>query len=387
MKTNKFILNCLLITTLISNNTTLALTKSSLNRYEDFKGSNMIINDNTQTKPVDVNIEGNTLVSPMRNPSFANVSKVNMKKMKNGRVINDLTTGTSSDNNYYMIDSDTRDFLTLKNNTTYTVFISGKINFTEANIDHYIVPFYKSLNIDSFTTKSIKLIPVSNNTYFNESIVFTTDNNEMESFGFYVNPARSPINNLDVYFHVVEGDVRGQRIPYFEGIKSVAQKDGLESSITITSQNKNISDELEYGLYNEQGVKINNSSANPTEHLRSKDLIEVNPGDKLIYGNAGVERGLHVFYYDANKTLMYKRYDTEPKIIIPDNCYYIKYYHYSIESDSLQLEHGSDITERVEPLSNQKTIKLKEPLRGVLGGIKDIIVKKSSRWYIERNLT
>lgn len=113
MKTNKFILSSLLAGALFTNYSIPATAETILNRYEIFNDSDIVVNDNTQLDPVDVEIEGNTLVSPMKNPSFGSRGKLTMIKMDNGRIINDSTTGVSVDNNYYMIESDTKEFLTI----------------------------------------------------------------------------------------------------------------------------------------------------------------------------------------------------------------------------------------------------------------------------------
>lgn len=386
MKISRLILSCLLTNVLITSQSFSVFAETALSRYEYFKNGYIVVNDNTQLKPIDIEIEGNTLVSPMRNPSFGNRGKLNMIKMDNGRIINDSTTGVSVDNNYYMIESDTKEFLTLKTNTTYTIFISGKVSFSNSNEIPVINPFYRSLENGSYTTKAVAGIEAPNNTYFNETIVFTTDDNEMESFGFYITPSRTTIGDVDIYFHIVEGNVQNEQIPYFEGIKSVGEKNNLESSITITSQNKNISAPLEYGRYGDDGEYDCGEEVESTNNVRSKDFVRVNPGDILTYSNAGVDRGLNVYYYDANKNFMYKRSGTSSKISIPNGCYYIRYYHFPTNSDSTQLEHGNTATDYTEALLNQKTIKLNEPLRKLPNGIKDRIIKKDGQWVVERKL-
>lgn len=165
MKVIKKMLGCLLVGIVINNCTTLSLAEVILDRYENFNASSIIVNDNTLFNPIDVEIEGNTLVSPMKNPSFTNHTKTNMIKMNNGRVVNNSSTGTSSDNNYYMVRYDTGEFLTLKNETQYTVFISGKVDFAEPDATHRIVPFYRSDESGSPKTRIIKDITILNNAY------------------------------------------------------------------------------------------------------------------------------------------------------------------------------------------------------------------------------
>lgn len=104
MKASRLALSCLLTNVLITSQSFSVFAETALSRYEDFKNGYIVVNDNTQLKPVDVEIEGNTLVSPMRNPSFGSRGKLNMIKMDNGRIINDSTAGVSEDNNYYMIE-------------------------------------------------------------------------------------------------------------------------------------------------------------------------------------------------------------------------------------------------------------------------------------------
>ena len=376
----KIIFKCLAITLLLN------LNKGSVfasERYESFSGEDIFVNENTQLKPLDIEVSGATLVSPMKNTSFAQYINATTKRLENGKVINNKTSGVSTDNNYYMIDENTKKFLTLKRNTTYTVFISGKIRFDESNNYRRIVPFYRTFEEDGrAVTKVIKDISVSHDNYFNESISFTTEDKEIQSFGFYVSTASTIVDEVDVYYHVVEGNVADKNIPYFEGVKSVGQHDNLKNQITLSSQNKNISTELEYGFYDEFGQEV---GGNDTSHYRSKNLIRVNPGDKLVYSNMGIERGINVLYFDINKNFMFKRNITSPIIDIPKNCYYIKYFHYSSDSERLQMEHGDRITSYVEPLLNQVKVNLKEPLRSLPNGVKDRIIKKDGQWVVERN--
>ena len=81
---------------------------------------------------------------------------------------------------------------------------------------------------------------------------------------------------------------------------------------------------------------------------------------------------------------MRKHGSLDSNITIPNNCYYIKYYHYSTNSEQLQLEYGDSISSYVEPILNKLDISLKEPLRSISDNIKDEIVYMDNKWYVNR---
>lgn len=115
MKLKKLISSGLAIGFLL--NTTLVSFASILSedgRYETFEGNNITIDNILEEDKVDVEIEGNTLISPMKNVSYSGYSTIAMKKMENGRIVNDSASGISSNNNYYMMDTDTKEYLRLK---------------------------------------------------------------------------------------------------------------------------------------------------------------------------------------------------------------------------------------------------------------------------------
>lgn len=226
----------ILLTGILLNNFSVLSSAGTLSpdsRYETFDNSSVTIKDVFDNQDVDiVEVNGKTMISPLKN-TYYSTGNANVIDTVNDGIINT----PSPNGNYFMHDLDTKKFLKLKNNTTYTVFIKGKVEFTDSNSIN-IVPFYRVLRDDVGQTQHIKSINIESQKYFNEKITFTTNNEEIHSFGFYTNPYQS-IQNINLYYHIVEGDYRDSDIEYFEGVKSAGEDKG---KIGIISENKNLLD-------------------------------------------------------------------------------------------------------------------------------------------------
>lgn len=390
MKLKSIISKTLVIGLLLNNGlTSLAGVLSEDGRYETFEGSSITIDNILEEDKVDIEIEGNTLISPMKNVSYSGYSKVDMKKMENGRIVNDSTSGVSSNNNYYMMDTDSKEYLRLKKDTTYTIFISGRIDFDESNLNRFVVPFYRNLNDGVPVTRVIKTINVSQDTYFNETIVFTTNNQDMESFGFYISNALSIVKNVDMYFHVIEGDLSNERISYFEGMKSVGEDNENNYSIEINPSNKNLFDgKLELGTIDINSGELRDA---PNE-VRSSNYIDLYNAKTITITRTSAKEldALAFRFYDKNKNYIGTVNGTLESIATREipylNARYMKFKDMTGDLNATyQIEITTKSTGYIEHQSNKIQILLSEPLRSV-GDVKDRIIKRNGQWVVERNL-
>ena len=435
------LLSCLFINTAT---TSFAGVLSEDRRYETFEGNNINIDNILEEDKVDVEIEGNTLVSPMRNAAFSSHLIDVIKDVDKGKVVNDSSTGVSTDNNYYMVDSVEKKFLTLKSNTVYTVFISGKVVFGESNTNRHIVPFYRKLENGVASTVAIKTIGISQNTYFNEKICFTTVDKNIQSFGFYISGASDIVENVDVYYHIIEGDWTNQNAPdYFEGIKSVGQNDeNINSNLKLKNipgnENLIVGSDLKVTATKNQEAEIKNITLSPDIDLQSLigetltlsfDIHTLGNGknnpSKPIYGNESSSRfGIHlsatwksaknsnlnnVTTYPLvlvdNKNISNKRISITETITPPSGYDTLINLSFSFQTYRMpaddndevwylarpKLEYGDKATTWIpnynEDLYQEyiRVICLNEPLRSLSDDVKDKIIKKDGGWYIERN--
>ena len=379
IKFRRFIAKTLTFGLLISNISINSLAKDD--RYENFEGNFLAIDNLFDNTNVDINIEGNTRlnmldISKIWSERHAIVEDVNLENYSfTVKYLNDVCTNVGG--NRAVISSD---FIKnkIKPNTKYTFIYEYELLENPYNevaklgiaVDQWGSHLGDSNEVKEEGSKGIVT-----------SSIFTR--NDIDTYSTTINfynlcgrNTKWKISNIMIY----EGDFNETNYIFHKGIKSVGELED-DYSISIKSQNKNIIEDLEYGAIND----ITGENIESENYFRTVDFIKVKPNSTLVYSNNGVERDLNVFYYDKYQRFLGKREGTSHIIDIPNDCYYIKYYHYTNNSEKLQLEYGNNISSYTEPKRYIQKVKLKEPLRGIPGGAKDRIIKKNNKWFIERN--
>lgn len=172
---------------------------------------------------------------------------------------------------------------------------------------------------------------------------------------------------------------------YFEGIKS-SFEDGI---VDVEVVGKNLFDgELEYGY-----IDSTTGTSNPNiryDRKRSKNFISVSPNSILKYSTNIGEKSINWFTYDKNKKFI-GRLNFSNSIIVPSNCYYIRYHNGIPENEPLynikdQIEAHNNQTS-YEPYYKKKiSFNIGEPLRSLPNGVCDEIRNNNGQWELVRKV-
>ena len=401
---HKLISSSLIISLLSSNTSSLASILSEDGRYETFEGNNITIDNVIEEDNVDVEIEGNTMVNYTQDGdkelilngdidlegnyvtttegvdgglvdieiegntlvNLSNLKSIDTTRVKFIKPIKKLEVGKT-----YSIIFDISD------ETTSTNGVVGRLNYVNDGTENS--SFSEGFSGDLTTIKGKNIIKwkVRKEPTEDTTIEFWTRN-----IG-----EKLCVDNI----LLLEGDWTNREIPkYFEGIKSVGQDDVDSHKIEIASNNKNLWD----GTYEEGyigGGGVLSSNFIQKAGYRTTYNIRVKP-------NTTYKKNLHNrnCYRIYNKEgIMIQSTDDNPVITTVPGAYYMRVYYHNdgIESigniDELIIQEvvseDMDINYK-KPNSNKKEILLNEPLRGINYDVKDRIIKKDDKWYIERKL-
>ena len=378
----KQLITRLLITSIFISNTninSLASTLSKDDRYEEFKGEYLTIDNVIGNDKVEVEIEGNSLL--------------NLADNSNGWTLNTYNNTIA----FNHIDAKL-----LKPNTDYTIVFIGDMsnirssstilqNVTEGNNDvigrsssnKYKYKVRTNSLIHNGASHPIYIIP---HIYPYEGDVFTQDE----------------LDNLDLKVMIFEGDLTDVETPieYFEGIKSVGE---LENNIlSVVSHNKNLWD----GRYELGSIYTGEDDCYPGEdsnlgiNRKRSYYIPVKPDTTYTISQVGylniAESEIYIHQYDKYKQnilwkegLSYKGVKEKLTFTTSSNTYYLRFRtqnNRELTPDTVMLEEGNIATNIIEQNNDKKIIQLKEPLRALPNGVKDKVIKRNNQWYIERNI-
>ena len=331
----------------------------TLNNEINIEGTNVTLTDTVDNGKVDVGLEGNTII--------------NCLATKIERNIKFVADGTAQSYYYRTIP---------KGNTVYTLVanvVKNTINSNFSLIGWNITHDNKQCKIpkgfvgafkQTFTTKE----NIGSNWYMD----FWKENTigEIE------------FNN----FMILEGDWTNKEVlPYFEGMKSVAECE--DNKIEIVSQNKNLFD----GKWLPVNIIVDTGEEQPSSGECFSDYINVS-GLERVYGRVYNYNGNATYfkcrYYDANFKYLkgeafYFNGNDNNYVTLDKNIHYIRI---SIYAEPINVANTTNVmislnnpTGYVPCQSNKKQITLSEPLRALPNGVKDKIVKIGGKHYVERN--
>ena len=231
--------------------------KNSNERYENFEGNDITINNVLEEDKVDVEIEGNTLVNLASNYFNHGYYERNVDN-----TVNILGWDTSLHGNPNLNKIDI-----LKRDTTYTLFLNKPLRVIVR--DNYIESEEMIDLHDSFTDKVVFKTTNEINTYTYIKLLGAMK----EADAVY------PVNNVEII--LLEGDWSNKETPnYFEGIKSVGEKDSI-NEINIISNNRNLFD-----INNATNQFIRpegNTLSNADYENKTSDFIKIEPNTFYIY--------------------------------------------------------------------------------------------------------
>lgn len=212
-------------------------------------------------------------------------------------------------------------------------------------------------------------------------------------------------NSINYKACLVVGDYENSNLEYFEGsIKKY--------KIETKSQNKNLFKiTKEYNNYIESGITVNTNqdiltltgtvSTNVDVHLNDfNEFISLNKGKYILSKSAegGNVTGNLSFALKTKEGATIWRGGVSNEFYTIDNSEgeYTKISHirihlkqgevYENTNIRVQLEKSDSKTLYIKNKQHKKVILLDEPLRGIEGGVKDKIIQREVKLYVERNL-
>lgn len=202
---------------------------------------------------------------------------------------------------------------------------------------------------------------------------------------------------------LLEGDYTNKPIPqYFEGMKSVGEKEDGNHKISILSNNSNLISETQKEWENKDNPRsefIRTIDLSPIidkygliEYTLTFDIKATKEGQCRVYAQNGSDSKYNIGYNDINVTTDYVRHKikftptlTNPEIAMTSLAFYSTYgsgVFTTIKNIKLQI--GGTSSDFVPHEFNKKEISLNEPLRGLPNGTRDTIEKINGEWKIVR---
>ena len=369
-------------------------------------GINIDKKDDVENSFTDVELSGNSLVNLFT--TTQNFINTGSNIIRNGFVIT-----LSNTSEWTKIGNR----LNLKPNTTYYAQVTCKNKSSDVCSSYVRL----SHDINHQAGINVGLFPANSTT--TQNTVFTTDDTGL----VLLSVERGQGTNECIFYDIIllEGDWTNKPIPqYFEGMKSVGEKEDGNHKISILSRGKNLFDtNLLYGaeilskdlssfifqgwashsISNSDVKKLFKPNTTYTIKAKAKIIKKVGTVPVFDYDVGGM------FYHAEMTPNHFGRFRSKTMYNLGDeailettfttpNCldkYKLRLYsnryadenvaQYDIvEFSEIQLEESTTSSEFESYKSDKKEISLNEPLRGLPNGIKDTIEKVNGEWKIVR---
>ena len=291
--------------------------------------------------------------------------------------------------------------LSLKPNTTYYVQITCE-NKSDTVCGSYI-RFSHDINYSTGT--NIPQFPANSTT--TQSKVFTTDDTGL----VLLSVERGQGTNKSIFYDIIllEGNWTNKPIPqYFEGLKSIGEKEDENHKISISSIKKNLL-KLNLNSFEYNGIRGTRSGdklilngtcterftarLTPNKFNGAGNPFNLEKNSTYTLSSNYTKGRVNVMQYDTwNITLSKRETATSLTGIIPpaacDNLFaYIiieEGFSFNNEEFWFMLEKTDSFTSYEPYKEDKKEITLNEPLRRIPNGVKDTIEKINGQWKIIR---
>ena len=372
---------------LLLNNFSFDASANSLSedlRYENFSGNKIAVSEVLEEDNIDVKLEGNTLVNLKLNDGV----ECNMHWSNKAQDLFTKTKASSTSLNG-TINNSAKDLglswaygilgnvnlSLLKPSTTYTLVLDNKYDIFE-NV------FIQAGDATNNYTKGARKVDK------NKYIIKTKDSFdgllEDESVILYGFINSKYTGNVDFeIISLLEGDWSEKDAPskYFEGMKSVGEVNNSRIKVVSRSRNLFNIDTVVENKYQNHNTSNGNFEISTNNKWKITDYIEVVEGE-TYYNNLGPGA-----FYDKDKKPLKHIAATTGQIVVPNKAKYVvltNWIYSNWDNCVFQLSSISNRSYTPYRLS-EKEIVLDEPLRGLPNGVKDRILKKDGKWYVERN--
>lgn len=288
----------------------------------------------------------------------------------------------------------------IKPNTKYTLIfnvtsnnLTGRTNLTHTNTDTLISAFPFTNTIQPKQTGIFKYVLTSKADIGSCNTLLRT---------IIWNDCSTRDETITFSLMILEGDWTNKPIPqYFEGLKSVGEKEDGNHKISISSVGKNLVNNIvnEWEVGSIDGV--NGTDVTTTTRIRMKNFATLPKKEGYLSCKYFGDYKLAIRFYNkkfeciSGKDKPYQGFIEVPKIEIPNSAFYYKLVCASKSESEIVPSEISNCMCQLElgettPVSytnfrlNKKEISLNEPLRGLPNGIKDTIEKINGEWKIVR---
>ena len=316
----------------------------------------------------DVELSGNSLVNLFT--TTQNFTSAGSNIVRNGFVIT-----LSNTSEWTKIGNK----LNLKPNTTYYVQVTCE------NKSNNVCSSYVRLSHDINHPDGINVAIFPANSTTTQNTVFTTDNTGLA----LLSVERGQGTNESIFYDIIllEGNYTNKPIPqYFEGLKSVGEKEDGNHKFSIASFNNGnviVNPTYKTGFY----VSLNNGVEQVNNDYSCTDFIRIESNKKIRVINTNFNIA---FYNKDKKNIPIKVQDlsgrdTDFTTITPKESYYVRF---STANNAIGTEgcfYGDNIGDiNTEIRIDKKETSLNEPLRGLPNGVRDTIEKINGEWKIVR---
>ena len=384
----KQLINKVLVTGIFISNTgfsSLASTLPEDARYEAFEGNSIKIDDVLEENEVNVEIEGNTLVNLVK---YNNIS-VSYNECKDYQILN------------------------VKPNQLYTIVVDITSNTADNGVWFSAYEFAGQLKDSSYyLSESIKGdTKIASNGQIGRFVLKCgfSQRGLLDVSRFVLFSKDSTSGSFTANAMVFEGNLDESKLPdkYFEGMKSVGQDDLNGHNIEVLSSNNAKGNKY---FYETNGIVLPNGTTN----VLSNDKYTINIGKIVIDGTQNftphrIEGSVNTYRYSViipNSNVNTKsnqnclgdaldwRFDDSDTVhykigVAPNTLFLYIPMEYKDRPNEYFNENPFTLyyeyTNPIEIRLDKKDIVLKEPLRGLPNGVKDRIVKRNGKWFVERN--
>ena len=342
--------------------------KNNENIFSVGAGSDIDKRNEVENSFTDVELSGNSLVNLFT--TTQNFTSAGSNIVRNGFVIT-----LSNTSEWTKIGNR----LNLKPNTTYYAQVTCK------NKSSNVCSSYVRLSHDINYPDGINVAIFPANSTTTQNTVFTTDNTGL----VLLSVERGQGTNECIFYDIIllEGNYTNKPIPqYFEGLKSVGEKEDGNHKFSIASFNNGnviVNPTYKTGFY----VSLNNGVEQVNNDYSCTDFIRIESNKKIRVINTNFNIA---FYNKDKKNIPIKVQDlsgrdTDFTTITPKESYYVRF---STANNAIGTEgcfYGDNIGDiNTEIRVDKKEISLNEPLRGLPNGVKDTIEKINDQWKIVR---
>ena len=341
-------------------------------------GTNIDKRSEVENSFTDVELSGNSLVNLIQEKSYLDWHVLYCgRKSSEGIFIGRGSKYSSQASPNITTSTDVRCKIVSKNNSSYTLIFDATV--LEGTSSEFTI-VYNGICIRN--TAKIK----------NGRNVLLIQSDESQNGTFQIYEVIGVNNESDINIRltnivILEGDWTNRPIPqYFQGLKSVGEKEDGNHKISIASFNNGnviVNPTYKTGFY----VSLNNGVEQINNDYSCTDFIRIESNKKIRVINTNFNIA---FYNKDKKNIPIKVQDlsgrdTDFTTITPKESYYVRF---STANNAIGTEgcfYGDNIGDiNTEIRIDKKEISLNEPLRGLPNGVRDTIEKINGEWKIVR---